>query len=57
VGTGMISFAEISDLRRDDRVFQPSTSNAATYDRLFDIYTDLHKHVAPVYERLNARTP
>jgi xylulokinase len=56
VGTGMISFAEISDLRRDDRIFEPSPANVATYNRLFDVYTRLHKQLAPVYERLNQPT-
>jgi xylulokinase len=53
VGAGMISFPEISGLRREDRVFQPTAANSATYDRLFDVYQDLHKHLAPVYHRLN----
>jgi xylulokinase len=57
VGAGMISFPEISDLRRDDRVFSPSASNHATYERLFGVYQNLHKHLAPVYRQLNRPTP
>lgn len=53
VGAGMITFAELSGLRRDDRVFAPSAANSATYDRLFHVYQDLHKHLAPVYRQLN----
>jgi xylulokinase len=57
VGTGLTSFAEISDLRRDDRIFQPLAENIATYNRLFEVRTNLHKQLAPIYERLNLPTP
>ena len=53
VGAGMVSFAEIPALMRNDCVFEPDESHRATYDELFDVYQDLHKALAPVYKRLN----
>jgi xylulokinase len=53
VGAEMISFGEIPGLMRNDRVFEPIAANRATYDELFDVYRDLHKRLAPVYQRLN----
>ncbi|MEV6638353.1 FGGY-family carbohydrate kinase [Actinoplanes sp. NPDC051470] len=53
VGAGMISFAEIPDLIRNDVVFEPTAAHRATYNELFDVYQMLHKRLAPVYKRLN----
>ena len=53
VGAGMVSFAEIPGLVRDDRAFEPTAAVHATYDEIFDVYQDLHKRLAPVYQRLN----
>ena len=50
---GLVSFAEIPALMRNDCVFEPDESHRATYDELFDVYQDLHKALAPVYKRLN----
>jgi xylulokinase len=52
VGAEMIRFADISDLARNDHVFEP-TGEHTTYNDIFDIYQDLHKRLAPVYKRLN----
>jgi xylulokinase len=53
VGAGMISFADIPALMRNDQVFEPTAGNRATYDEAFGVYQDLHKRLAPVYRRLN----
>lgn len=53
VGAGLLSFAEIPDLMRNDHVFEPTAAVRTTYDEVFDIYQDLHKRLAPVYRRRN----
>ncbi|MFI9526697.1 xylulokinase [Micromonospora rosaria] len=53
VGTGRLSFADIPDLVRTDRVFEPTPAHRATYDEVFAVYRDLHRRLAPVYRRLN----
>jgi xylulokinase len=53
VGTGMISFADIPALMRNDHVFEPDPTHRSRYDEIFDVYRDLHKRLAPVYKRLN----
>ena len=53
VGAGMITFSDISDLARNDESFVPG-SDHARYNDIFDIYTRLHKQLAPLYKRLNA---
>jgi xylulokinase len=49
----LITFADIPDLMRNDRVFQPTAAHRPLYDEIFDVYQDLHRRVAPVYRRLN----
>ncbi|TDB99767.1 xylulose kinase [Micromonospora fluostatini] len=53
VGTGRLSFADIPDLVRTDRVFEPTPAHRATYDEVYTVYRDLHRRLAPVYRRLN----
>jgi xylulokinase len=53
VGAGLITFADVPALMRNDRVFLPTAAHGPVYDELFDVYQDLHKRVAPVYRRLN----
>jgi xylulokinase len=53
VGAGMIEFAEIPGLMRNDQVFEPTPEARGTYDELFDVYRNLHKRLAPVYKGLN----
>jgi xylulokinase len=53
VGTGMVSFAEIPGLMRNDHVFTPDPAVHARYDEVFGVYKELHKRLAPVYRRLN----
>ncbi|HKT05178.1 MAG TPA: FGGY-family carbohydrate kinase [Rugosimonospora sp.] len=53
VGTGMVSFAQLPDLMRNDHVFVPDPGTHARYDEVFDVYKELHKRLAPVYRRLN----
>ncbi|MEV4639920.1 FGGY-family carbohydrate kinase [Actinoplanes sp. NPDC049548] len=53
VGTGMVSFADLPDLVRTDRVFAPKDAHREVYDRVFDVYRSVHKHLAPIYRRLN----
>ncbi|GAA4732309.1 xylulokinase [Phytohabitans rumicis] len=53
VGAGMISYADIPGLMRNDHVFEPGTAAHATYDEIFAVYQDLHKRLAPIYRRLN----
>jgi xylulokinase len=53
VGAGLISFADIPDLARNDEVFTPGPDHAR-YNEIFEIYTSLHKQLAPVYKRLNS---
>ncbi len=55
VGAGLISFAEIPALMRQDQVFEPTPAHRATYNEVFDVYKDLHKRLSPVYRRLNAQ--
>ncbi|MBG0564269.1 xylulokinase [Actinoplanes aureus] len=52
VGAGMITFADLPALSRNDHVFTPGADHA-TYDEVYEIYQDLHKRLAPVYRRLN----
>jgi xylulokinase len=52
VGAGMISFADLPGLARNDHVFEPG-ADRAVYDEIYDIYRDLHKRLAPIYRRLN----
>ena len=52
VGTGMITYADLPALCRNDRVFSPAAGHQV-YDEIFDIYQDLHKRLAPVYRRLH----
>ncbi|GAA1770225.1 FGGY-family carbohydrate kinase [Luedemannella helvata] len=54
VGAGLVSFADIPGLMRNDHVFAPTPAHRATYDEVFAVYQDLHKRLAPVYRRLNA---
>jgi len=54
VGAGLITFADIPSLMRNDRVFQPTAAHRPVYDEVFDVYRDLHRRVAPVYRRLNS---
>jgi len=56
IGAGLIRFADISDLARNDHVFEPSGEHAA-YSEIYDVYQDLHKRLAPVYKRLNRPGP
>ncbi len=51
VGAGMITFADIPALCRNDRVFEP-TADRAVYDGAYAVYRDLHHRLAPVYRRL-----
>ncbi len=53
VGVGMVSFAEIPGLMRNDHVFEPESAARHRYDELFAVYQDLHKRLAPIYKRLN----
>lgn len=53
VGVGLITFAEIPGLMRNDHVFEPDPASHLVYDELFDVYQDLHKRLAPIYRRLN----
>jgi xylulokinase len=53
VGAGMVSFADIPALMRNDHVFEPDPAHRSRYDEIFDVYRDLHKRLAPVYKRLN----
>ena len=53
VGTGMLSFADVPGLTRNDRVFEPTPAHRVTYDEIFDNYLLLHRRLAPVYRRLN----
>lgn len=53
VGAGMISFAEIPGLMRNDHVFTPTAANRETYDDAFHVYQDLHKRLAGIYRRLH----
>jgi xylulokinase len=53
VGAGLLSFADIPALMQNDRVFAPTAAHRPVYDEVFDIYRDLHKHLAPLYRRLN----
>ncbi|WP_229074731.1 FGGY-family carbohydrate kinase [Actinoplanes sp. DH11] len=53
VGAGMISFPEISGLAQNDQIFTPGPDHAR-YDEIFEIYTCLHKQLAPVYRKLNS---
>ncbi|MEU4428527.1 FGGY-family carbohydrate kinase [Actinoplanes sp. NPDC024001] len=55
VGAGMITFADIPALSRNDHVFTPGPDRAV-YDEVYGIYQDLHKRLAPVYRRLNRAT-
>src|SRR6185503_14336405 len=55
VGAGMVTFAEIPGLMRNDHVFEPTAANRATYDEIFDVYKDLHRRLAPVYRRMHRR--
>jgi xylulokinase len=55
VGAGLVSFADIPALMRNDRVFTPTQAHRATYDEIFDVYQELHKRLAPIYHRLNRR--
>ena len=54
VGAGLVSFAEIPGLMRNDHVFEPTAANRATYDEAFELYRLLHKQLAPVYKRRNS---
>ncbi|PRY32114.1 xylulokinase [Pseudosporangium ferrugineum] len=53
VGAGLIAFADIPDLIRTDRVFTPDRTHHETYDGIFEVYRSVHKHLAPIYRRLN----
>ncbi|WP_434740448.1 xylulokinase [Micromonospora sp. SH-82] len=53
VGTGQVTFADLPDLVRTDRVFEPTAAHRAVYDETFDIYRDLHRRLAPIYRRLH----
>lgn len=57
VGVGMVSFAEIPELMRNDQVFTPAAAVHARYDELFEVYRDLHKRLAPLYRRLSRLAP
>lgn len=53
VGAGMISFADIPALMRNDHVFTPNATHRTTYDDVYSVYQDVHKRLAPIYRRLN----
>ncbi|GIE85346.1 xylulokinase [Actinoplanes regularis] len=53
VGAGMIEFSDIPALARNDDVFQPG-EDRAKYDDIYDIYTSLHKQLAPIYKKLHS---
>ncbi|GAA1595093.1 xylulokinase [Actinoplanes couchii] len=55
VGAGMIAFADIPALTRNDHVFTPGPDQDR-YLEIYDIYQDLHQRLAPVYRRLNRQT-
>lgn len=52
VGAGLLAFADISEMSRNDVVFGPG-ADAAGYDEIFADYTYAHKRLAPLYRRLN----
>ena len=54
VGAGLVTFADIPDLARNDHVFEP-TADHEIYNEVFHIYQVLHKRLAPVYKHLNRR--
>jgi xylulokinase len=52
-GLGEISFSDMSALVRFKQVYTPEAANRAIYDERFGIFTDIYKHMKPVYHRLN----
>jgi xylulokinase len=54
VGAGLVTFADIPGLMRTGQVYEPDAAHHATYERLFAIYQDVHKRLAPAYRHLNA---
>jgi xylulokinase len=52
VGAGLLTFADIPGLARNDDVFTPGPDRVV-YDDIYEIYTCLHKQLAPVYKRLH----
>jgi sugar (pentulose or hexulose) kinase len=44
--------AAVSQCVQRSRVFQPDPENAARYDKLFDLFKDLHDRLQPPFDRL-----
>jgi xylulokinase len=52
-GLGEISFSDIPGLVRFKQVYTPSAALRAIYDERFGVFTDIYRHMKPVYHRLN----
>lgn len=52
-GMGVLRFSDLPSLQRHRRVYEPSPGLRAMYDERFAVFKDLHKALAPIYQRLN----
>ncbi|HJW57065.1 MAG TPA: FGGY-family carbohydrate kinase [Burkholderiaceae bacterium] len=53
VGMGTLRFSDLPSLQRHRRVYEPSSALRSMYNDRFAVFKDLHKILAPIYQRLN----
>ncbi len=53
VGLGLVEFREISEKTIIEKVYEPNSANRQLYNERFGVFTELHKRLAPLYQKLN----
>ncbi len=54
VGIGALRFEDLPDLPRNYRVYEPSPANRSVYDDGYATFKEVHRRLAPLYQRINA---
>lgn len=52
-GVGEISFADVPDLVKFQKIYSPDQKNRAVYDEKFDIFKKIYQQLRGIYKRLN----
>lgn len=55
VGLGRVKFEDFASKTRYRRDYEPNANRAKIYDRSFEIYTELHRRLQPLYKKINPK--
>ncbi len=53
VGLELVGFDEVPERVAIDKVYEPIAANRGLYDERFGVFLELHKRLAPLYQKLN----